>query len=100
MYRVEQHVIDAPGIHAQARSRHVALGDLVQPNFQFFKNSQHVPPERAKNMDGSAGKGVDLLKPQPAGLELAKHDSAALCAKVASDVIIRVHASLSLWSAK
>ena len=69
----------------------LAPGDIPQAGFEFLKDAQHVPPQRIQHAHRGTGKPMDFLERQPALFEPAEHHPAALCAKIASDVVLRVH---------
>ena len=88
MHGIDQHIIYAPGVHAQAGNREIALSHMRAVRFSVpqkcaihpIATSQARAPRRSGNRCISSSV-------QPAILQPAQHHPTAFCAEIASDVV-------------
>src|SRR6187455_1029194 len=84
---VEQDVIDAPGIGADAFEREAGAGGFAEAFLEFKDEVRDVPAERTSLAHGGIREAVKFLQRQPAILKRAGDEPTALRAEIASEVM-------------
>ena len=94
MHGVDKHVVNTPGINTDSTGRNAALSDLAQTRLELLVDTEHIPTQGTENPDHGAWKAMNLFQSQPATLEARQHHASALCAQVASDIVVWPHGVL------
>src|ERR1043166_732499 len=85
--RIYEHIVQTPGIRADNGDGEVAFASLLQPRFEFVPKPPNIPVQAAGRFQWNIRKPVQLLQLQPPSFQRAEHQTPALRAKVACQVM-------------